>query len=114
ARSDVPVYNSEEQKKNLRDDGAFTIRHTTAHWYMPFLRRLHIRYPSGLDHIIITAATPVADGLSQIVQFCFRNDREAEAPAADILRVGRRVTAEGKGALEGTHCDVPLYMDGAI
>ena len=24
---------------------AFTIRHMTAHWYLPFLRRLHIRYP---------------------------------------------------------------------
>ena len=114
ARSDVPVYNNEEQKKNLRDDGAFTIRHTTAHWYMPFLRRLHIRYPSGLDHIIITAATPIADGLSQIVQFCFRNDREAEAPAAGIIAFDRRVTAEDKEVLEGTDFDVPLDMHSGI
>src|SRR6267154_675108 len=40
ARSDVPVFNTELQKKNLRDDSAFTVRHITAHWYMPFLRRL--------------------------------------------------------------------------
>jgi phenylpropionate dioxygenase-like ring-hydroxylating dioxygenase large terminal subunit len=110
ARSDVPVFNNAEQRKNLRDDSAFTVRHMTAHWYMPFLRRLHIRYPGGLDHIIITAATPVGDGLSQIVQFCFRNDSEAEAPAAGIIAFDRRVTAEDRTVLEGTDFDVPLDM----
>ncbi len=114
ARSDVPVFNNELQKKNLRDDGAFTVRHVTAHWYMPFLRRLHIRYPSGLDHIIVTAATPIADDLSQIVQFCFRSDLEAEAPAADIIAFDRRVTAEDKEVLEGTDFDVPLDMHSGI
>ena len=114
ARSDVPVFNNEEQKKNLRDDQAFTIRHMTAHWYMPFLRRLHIRYPSGLDHIIITAATPVSDGQSQIVQFCFRNDREEEVPAAGIIAFDRRVTAEDRAVLEGTDFDVPLDMHSGI
>ncbi len=114
ARSDVPVYNNELQKKNLRDDSAVTVRHMTAHWYMPFLRRLHIRYPSGLDHIIITAATPIADGLSQIVQFCFRNDREEQASAADIIAFDRRVTAEDKEVLEGTDFDVPLDMHSGI
>ena len=114
ARSDVPVYNTEEQKKNLRDGSDFTIRHITAHWYMPFLRRLHIRYPSGLDHIIITAATPVSDGQSQIVQFCFRNDRETEAPAAGIIAFDRRVTAEDREVLETTDFDVPLDMHSGI
>jgi phenylpropionate dioxygenase-like ring-hydroxylating dioxygenase large terminal subunit len=114
ARSDVPVFNNEEQKKNLRDDEAFTVRHITAHWYMPFLRRLHIRYPSGLDHIIVTAATPVSDGQSQIVQFCFRNDREEEAPAGGIIAFDRRVTAEDRAVLEGTDFDVPLDIHSGI
>ncbi len=114
ARSDVPVFNNEQQKQNLRDDSAFTIRHMTAHWYMPFLRRLHIRYPSGLDHIIITAATPISDGQSQIVQFCFRNDGEAEAPAAGIIAFDRRVTAEDRAVLEGTDFDVPLAVHSGI
>jgi phenylpropionate dioxygenase-like ring-hydroxylating dioxygenase large terminal subunit len=114
ARSDVPVLNNELQKKNLRDDSAVTVRHMTAHWYMPFLRRLHIRYPSGLDHIIVTAATPIADDLSQIVQFCFRNDRESEASAADVIAFDRRVTAEDKAVLEGTDFDVPLDMNSGV
>jgi phenylpropionate dioxygenase-like ring-hydroxylating dioxygenase large terminal subunit len=111
ARSDVPVYNNELQKKNLRDDSPFTVRHTTATWYLPFLRRLHIRYPSGLDHIIVTAATPIADDACQVVQFCFRNDTEHEALAADIIAFDRRVTEEDRAILEGTDFDVPLDMN---
>lgn len=114
ARSDVPVLNNELQKRNLRDDNSLTVRHMTATWYMPFLRRLHIRYPGGLDHIILTAATPVADDACQMVQFCFRNDTEAEAPAADIVAFDRRVTAEDKEVLETTDFDVPLEMNWGI
>jgi len=114
ARSDVPVYNNDLQKQNLRDASAVTIRHVTATWYMPFLRRLHIRYPGGLDHIIITAATPVGDGACQLVQFCFRNDTEADAPAANIIAFDRRVTAEDRTVLETTDHDVPLDMNSGI
>ena len=114
ARSEAPVYNNEQQKKNLRDEGAFTIRHITAHWYMPFLRRLHIRYPSGLDHVIVTAATPVSDGRSQIVQLCFRNDRETEVPAAGIIAFDCHVTAEDREVLEATDFDVPLDMHSGV
>jgi phenylpropionate dioxygenase-like ring-hydroxylating dioxygenase large terminal subunit len=114
ARADVPVYNSDLQKQNLRDASPVTVRHMTSTWYMPFMRRLHIRYPSGLDHIIITAATPIADDLCQVVQFCFRNDSEAEAPAAGIIEFDRRVTAEDKEVLEGTEFDVPLEKSSGL
>ena len=114
ARSAVPVYNTDLQKKNLRDDGAFTVRNITAHWYMPFLRRLHIRYPNGLDHIIVTAGTPIEDGACQVVQFCFRNDTEAQARAADIIEFDRRVTSEDREVLEGTDFDVPLEMNSGV
>jgi phenylpropionate dioxygenase-like ring-hydroxylating dioxygenase large terminal subunit len=114
ARSDVPVLNNALQRQNLRDDSPITVRHMTATWYLPFLRRLHIRYPSGLDHIIITAATPVADNACQVVQFCFRNDSEAEAPAANIIAFDRKVTAEDKEVLEATDFDVPMDMNSGI
>ena len=114
ARSDVPVFNTELQKKNLRDDSAFTVRHITAHWYMPFLRRLQIRYPNGLDHIIVTAATPIGDGSCQVVQFCFRNDTEAQATATDIIAFDRRVTEEDRAVLEGTDFDAPLDMNSGV
>jgi phenylpropionate dioxygenase-like ring-hydroxylating dioxygenase large terminal subunit len=114
ARSDVPVLNNALQKQNLRDDSPVTVRHMTATWYLPFLRRLHIRYPGGLDHIIVTAATPVADNACQVVQFCFRNDSEAEAPAANIIEFDRRVTAEDKDVLEATDFDVPMDMNSGV
>jgi phenylpropionate dioxygenase-like ring-hydroxylating dioxygenase large terminal subunit len=114
ARSDVPVLNNALQKQNLRDAGDVTIRHTTATWYLPFLRRLHIRYPSGLDHIIVTAATPVSDDSCQVVQFCFRSDSEAEAPAVNIIEFDRRVTAEDKEVLEATDFDVPMDMNSGV
>jgi len=114
ARSDVPVLNNALQKHNLRDAGDVTIRQTTATWYLPFLRRLHIRYPSGLDHIIVTAATPVSDASCQVVQFCFRNDSEALTPAAGIIEFDRRVTAEDKEVLESTDFDVPMDMNSGV
>jgi len=107
-RADLKVFNSELQKKNLKDDAEFTTRHVTSTWYKPFARKLHIRYPNGLVHAIVTVATPIDDASSQIVQFAFRNDSEAEAPAADIVAFDRQVTAEDRDILESTEYDVPL------
>jgi phenylpropionate dioxygenase-like ring-hydroxylating dioxygenase large terminal subunit len=114
SRADLPVLNNELQKKNLRDSGDATVRYSTSHWYMPFVRRLHIRYPSGLDHIIITAATPVSDDSCQVVQFCFRNDTEEQAKADDIIAFDRKVTQEDREVLEGTAFDVPLDMHSGV
>jgi phenylpropionate dioxygenase-like ring-hydroxylating dioxygenase large terminal subunit len=114
SRSDLPVLNNELQKKNLRHAGDTTVRHSTSTWYMPFLRRLHIRYPSGLDHIIITAATPVADDACQVVQFCFRNDTEDQAKAADVIAFDRKVTEEDRAVLEATDFDVPMDMNSGV
>jgi hypothetical protein len=79
-----------------------------AHWYMPFTRKLRITYPNGLVHSIVTAATPIDDRSSQIVQFCFRNDSEAEARAEDVIAFDRQVTLEDRAILESTDHDVPL------
>jgi phenylpropionate dioxygenase-like ring-hydroxylating dioxygenase large terminal subunit len=114
SRSDLPVLNNDLQKKNLRDARDTTVRHSTSTWYMPYLRRLHIRYPSGLDHIIITAATPVADDACHVVQFCFRNDTESEAKAADIIAFDRKVTEEDRAVLESTDFDVPLELNSKV
>jgi len=113
-RSDVPVVNPEAQKKLLRMDDAHTVRHMTATWYLPFGRRLNIRYPNGLVHSIVTWATPVDDGTSQICQFVLRNDTEADAKAADIIAFDRQVTGEDKEILESTDPDVPLAVNSGL
>jgi hypothetical protein len=42
------------------------------------------------------------------VQFCLRNDTEAETRAEDVVAFDRAVTLEDKAILETTDYDVPL------
>jgi phenylpropionate dioxygenase-like ring-hydroxylating dioxygenase large terminal subunit len=109
-RTEIPVQNIEMQKKNLRQESDRTMRHVTMEWWMPFARSLELRYPDGLVHTIITAATPIDDRRSQIVQFALRNDTEADAPAEGIVAFDRRVTSEDRAILETTTPDVPLDL----
>jgi hypothetical protein len=69
---------------------------------------LRINYPNGLVHIVVNTATPIDDKSSQIVQFCLRNDTEAQTKAADAIAFDRQVTLEDKAILETTDYDVPL------
>lgn len=58
--------------------------------------------------MILTGATPIDDRTSQIVQFVYRNDTEADTPAASVVAFDRQVTAEDRAVLESTDPDVPL------
>jgi hypothetical protein len=93
-------------------DNAETVRSMRGRWYMPFLRKLRIRYPNGLSHSIVTAATPIDDATSQVVQFVYRNDTEADAKAEDVIAFDRLVTNEDRDILESTDPDVPLDQHG--
>ena len=106
----LEVLNPDLQKKNLGIEGEKTIRTNTRTWYMPFARTLKIQYPNGLEHLIFTAYTPIDDQHSQVVQFCLRNDTEADAKAADIIAFDRQVTSEDRVILEGTDYDAPLTL----
>jgi phenylpropionate dioxygenase-like ring-hydroxylating dioxygenase large terminal subunit len=110
--TEVPVRNPEIQKKVLRMESSETVRSMRGRWYMPFLRKLRIRYPNGLSHSIVTAATPIDDATSMVVQFVFRNDTEAEAKAEDVIAFDRLVTNEDRDILESTGFDVPLDQTG--
>jgi hypothetical protein len=109
-RSEVPVVNPAIQKELLHMAEERTVRQMTARWWMPFLRKLRIRYPNGLVHSIVTAATPIDDRTSQICQWVYRNDTEEQAPAEKVIAFDREVTIEDKRVLETTTWDVPLDM----
>jgi phenylpropionate dioxygenase-like ring-hydroxylating dioxygenase large terminal subunit len=102
------VANPALQQRNLGIAGGETVRRRFSTWWMPFVQKLGIHYPNGLVHAIVMVATPIDDTRSMIVQFAFRNDREADAPAADVVAFDRAVTLEDKRVLEGTAPDVPL------
>jgi phenylpropionate dioxygenase-like ring-hydroxylating dioxygenase large terminal subunit len=108
--STVPVVNPPSQQQNLGIPEAETVRQIEATWYVPFSRTLKITYPNGLMHLIYTAATPIDDQTSQIVQFCLRNDSEDQARAEDIIAFDRQVTNEDKTVLETTAYDTPLDL----
>ena len=109
-RSALEVANPEISKKTLGTDGDRTVRRFTTTWFMPFARRLHIDYPNGLVHVIVTCATPIDDKSSMVVQFAVRSDTEADVPAADINAFDRQVTDEDRYILETTDYDVPLDL----
>jgi phenylpropionate dioxygenase-like ring-hydroxylating dioxygenase large terminal subunit len=106
----VEVLNPDLQKKNLGIQAEKTIRTNERRWFMPFARTLKIQYPNGLIHLIFTAYTPIDDQTSQLVQFCLRNDTEAESKAADIIAFDRQVTLEDRAVLETTDYDAPLSL----
>jgi phenylpropionate dioxygenase-like ring-hydroxylating dioxygenase large terminal subunit len=106
--SQVLVMNRDLQKQILHMGDDTTTRVSQAQWYMPFVRKTRIEYPTGLIHSIVTAATPIGDHCSQIVQFCFRNDTESDTSTADVIRFDLAIVEEDKHILEGTDPDVPL------
>lgn len=109
-KTQVPVVNPPLQQKNLQIAEPTTLRTNDMTWYLPFIRTLQITYPNGLIHLIFTAATPINDRTSQIVQFCLRNDTEADAKAAEIIAFDRAVTLEDREVLESTDYDTPLDL----
>lgn len=109
-KTQVPVVNPPLQQQNLRIAQATTVRNNDMTWFMPFTRTLKITYPNGLVHIIFTSATPISDRTSQVVQFCLRNDTEADATAENIIAFDRTVTLEDKDILESTDYDTPLDL----
>ncbi|MGD1905494.1 MAG: Rieske 2Fe-2S domain-containing protein [Leptolyngbyaceae cyanobacterium] len=102
------VVNPALQQHNLKMAETETFRTLAMDWFMPFTIKLKIAYPNGLEHIVVNTMTPVSDRCSQMVQFCLRNDTEAETPAADVIAFDRAVTLEDKRILESTDYDVPL------
>lgn len=107
---ELPVFNTELQQQNLQMGDRRTVRISEGRWFMPFARSLTITYPNGLIHCIVTVATPIHDGRSQIVQFCLRNDTEADAPAADIIAFDRAVTLEDRAILESTEASTAIDL----
>jgi phenylpropionate dioxygenase-like ring-hydroxylating dioxygenase large terminal subunit len=102
------VVNPPLQQQNLKMEQKGTVRTMDMDWFMPFTCKIRIVYPNGLIHIIVNTATPINDSTSQIVQFCLRNDTEADTKSADVIAFDRQVTLEDKAILETTNYDVPL------
>lgn len=104
------VDNPQLQQQNLKLAEKQTTRSLEMEWFMPFTVKLKITYPNGLEHIIVNTMTPINDSTSQMVQFCLRNDTEADTPTQNVVAFDRAVTLEDKRILESTDYDVPLSL----
>ncbi|MDB5799204.1 MAG: Rieske (2Fe-2S) protein [Rhodocyclales bacterium] len=89
---------------------ATTKREFRNQWHLPFNRRLGLSYPNGLEHLIVTCATPIDDDNIQILQWLYRNDMEADCPAAELNDWDARVIAEDKEILETVDTDAPVDL----
>ena len=89
------------------EDGK-TVRVTTTEMWGPFLAVFRIGYPDGLVHIMVKACTPERDDRTRLLQTVFRNDGEADRPAADILAFDNKVETEDQDVLSGLPSEYPL------
>ena len=106
----VPVANYEEQQRNLNIPDDKTVRIVTIKWLRPSTFLLHFTYPNGLKHLIVGFATPMTDHSCYRIQFCLRNDTEADAPAEAVAAFDRAVGREDRKMLESAHYDFPLDL----
>jgi phenylpropionate dioxygenase-like ring-hydroxylating dioxygenase large terminal subunit len=88
-----------------------TKRHMRNKWYMPFCRRLDMEYPSGLRHIIINSATPIDDGSIKLAQILYRNDREEDCSAQELIAWDAVILEEDRAMLEATDPDAIIDMN---
>jgi phenylpropionate dioxygenase-like ring-hydroxylating dioxygenase large terminal subunit len=102
-RCTVPVANRELQQKSLQIGETETVRIVDIRWMMPATFVLHFTYPNGLIHEICGFATPIDDSRVRRIQFAYRNDTEADAPAEQVATFDRAVAAEDRRMLES--CD---------
>jgi phenylpropionate dioxygenase-like ring-hydroxylating dioxygenase large terminal subunit len=91
-----------------------TTRSMVNHWYMPFARRMDMTYPSGIRHIIINVATPVADDEIKLVQLLYRNDTEADCSTEKLIAWDATIVREDKDVLESTSPDAILDVQRRI
>lgn len=105
AYSETPVKNRGSAAQVLRVEGDTTVRRSRSRWFMPFARQLSITYPNGLKHFIVTNATPVDDTRIMVVQWVYRNDREEDVPASEVVAWDRKITEEDRDLLEATEYD---------
>jgi len=105
AETIVPINNPPAAFRVTGTSEPVTKRHMRNAWFMPFCRTLDIEYPSGLRHIIFNSATPIDDGSIQLVQILFRNDREEDCTAQELIDWDAAIIEEDREILESTDPD---------
>jgi phenylpropionate dioxygenase-like ring-hydroxylating dioxygenase large terminal subunit len=105
AETIVPINNPPASHRITGTTAPTTERHLFNRWYLPFARRFGCHYPSGLKHIIYNCATPIDDANIQVCQWLYRNDREEDCSAAELIAWDAAIVREDREILESTDYD---------
>jgi phenylpropionate dioxygenase-like ring-hydroxylating dioxygenase large terminal subunit len=108
ARMVLEINNPPESHRITGTTEPTTTRTFSNQWHLPFLRKLGLGYPNGIQHIIYTSATPIDDHRIQVIQWLYRNDTEEDCPAALLNDWDTRVVLEDKVILESVDADAPV------
>ncbi|HZY18258.1 MAG TPA: aromatic ring-hydroxylating dioxygenase subunit alpha [Ramlibacter sp.] len=104
----IPINNPPESHRITGSTEPTTRRQFSNQWHLPFLRKLGLVYPSGIRHTIFTCATPIDDHRIRLIQWLYRNDTEADCPAALLNEWDTRVVLEDRAILESVEADAPV------
>ncbi len=110
AETHLTINNPPESHQITGTTAPITERKFRNQWHLPFSRRLGLSYPNGLEHLIITCATPIDDDHIQLIQWVYRNDSEADCPAAVLNEWDLRVVTEDENILESVDADAPVEL----
>ena len=83
-----------------------TQRHMRNAYYLPFMRRLDIEYPSGVRHVIVNAFTPIDDGQhpARAMAVPQRQRRSLPGAVADRLRLHDHARGQGHPGVHRPRC----------
>ncbi|GAA4337789.1 hypothetical protein GCM10023144_34010 [Pigmentiphaga soli] len=102
----VPIKNPPAGHRVTGSAEPFTRRHLYNKWFLPSVRRFGCVYAdTGKHHIIYNCATPIDDGHIVVVQWLYRNDREEDCSAAELIAWDTPIVAEDREILEATDAD---------
>jgi len=104
---EVDAANPEEANAISGSDEAVVHRHMSSGFHLPFLVRSTIRYPDGLEHILLLSSTPVDDTNSLFTFVVWRND-DFSIDGQEIIQFDRAIGAEDKAMLEQIPGTLPL------
>jgi phenylpropionate dioxygenase-like ring-hydroxylating dioxygenase large terminal subunit len=99
---------NDEQKRNLGIDTDHATRDTLVDLVQPLVFTARLRYPNGIEQVLLKGATPIDDQRSMFWQFVARNDAPDDERWASIIGMDRAVTNEDRPILEGVPADFPL------
>lgn len=101
-RSEMEIKNPAGLANLTRSIDAIVTRRIMTEYVPPLSRVFTLDYGNGVVQSIFQTATPITAGTCRMLQWCWRNDTEADVSAAEVVAWDQRVLDEDRYMLERT------------